>query len=86
MDINRELEEIIKRNARVEVDKAWETSWTRALTIAVFTYIIASAWLILINDSNPLLKACVPVVGFLLSTLSLPVVKRWWTKRINKIY
>ena len=31
MDLNKEIEEIKKRNKRVELDKAWETSWTRKI-------------------------------------------------------
>jgi hypothetical protein len=31
--IEERLEKIEKRNSRVELDKAWETSWTRKLSI-----------------------------------------------------
>jgi hypothetical protein len=41
MDIESEIQKIKERNARVEADKAWETSKTRRLAIAVFTYIVA---------------------------------------------
>jgi len=91
-EINREVEAIKERNRRVEADKAWpachcearagrEVSWARRLAIAVATYIIAGVWLVLINDTYPLLKAFVPSVGYILSTLSLPFVKGWWTKK-----
>ena len=40
---NKELEnEIVKikeRNKKVELDKAWETSWTRKICIGILTYI-----------------------------------------------
>ena len=75
-----EIEEIKNRNARVELDKAWETSWTRRLFIAVITYAIAGIWLMLINDNYPWLKAFVPSGGYILSTLSLPIIKNWWVK------
>ena len=76
--IESELAEIHARNARVTADKAWEISWVRAFSIIVFTYIVAGIWLVLIHDTNPWLKALVPPTGFLLSTLSLPVIKSWW--------
>ena len=38
--VESRLAEIESRNARVENDKAWETSWTRKLTIAIMTYFI----------------------------------------------
>ena len=31
---------IKERNKRVELDKAWETSWTRKLCICILTYIV----------------------------------------------
>ncbi len=78
MDIEKELQIIKERNRRVETDKAWEVSWTRRLFVTVLTYVVASVWLILINETIWYFKAFVPVVGYILSTLSLPAVKRWW--------
>ncbi len=77
-DIEKELQIIKDRNRRVEMDKAWEVSWTRRLFITVLTYAVASVWLVLINEAVWYLKAFVPVAGYILSTLSLPAVKRWW--------
>ena len=84
MDIKKEIQAIKDRNQRVEADKAWEQSWVRRLFIALITYIIASIWLVLINEPAFLLKAIVPTAGYLLSTLSLPFIKRWWAKNIYK--
>ncbi|OGN28384.1 MAG: hypothetical protein A3A33_05190 [Candidatus Yanofskybacteria bacterium RIFCSPLOWO2_01_FULL_49_25] len=76
--LEQRIQNIEDRNQRVEIDKAWEVSWTRRLFIALVTYVIASIWIYIIRDSLPLLKAFVPTAGYLLSTLSLPVIKRWW--------
>ena len=81
MDINQEIEAIKERNKKVEADKAWETSWARRLFIGVATYFVAGIWLTMIHDTYPWLKACVPAVGYVLSTLSLPIVKKWWVGR-----
>lgn len=81
MDIEREISAIQERNRRVEGDKAWEMSWTRRITLFVMTYVIAAAWLWLIRNDRVFLNAFVPAVGFLLSTLSLPVIKRWWLRK-----
>jgi len=81
MNIEEEIQNIQERNRRVEIDKAWETSWTRRVFIATVTYIIAGVWLVMIHDSKPLLKALIPTVGYLLSTLSLPFIKKWWSGR-----
>lgn len=73
-----ELDSITARNARVEADKAWETSWTRKLFIACITYVVVSLYLPFLGVEKSYLHALVPVCGYLLSTLSLPFVKSWW--------
>ena len=39
-EIISEIEKIKERNHKVELDKAWETSWTRRLCICFLTYIV----------------------------------------------
>ena len=80
MNLEQEIQNIQNRNRNVEIDKAWERSWTRRIFIALITYAIAIIWLLIIAEPNAWLKAFVPVVGYLLSTLSLPFLKSWWTK------
>lgn len=81
MTAEERLDALEARNKRVEAEKAWETSWLRAISIAALTYIAAAALLWIINASNPWTGALVPPLGFLLSTQSLPAVKRWWIAR-----
>ena len=79
MDLNKRIEEIEKRNIRVEKDKAWETSWTRKICIMVLTYIVVVIYSYLISKiSNIWLSSLVPVIGFTLSTLSLKIVRNIW--------
>ncbi len=78
MDIEKEILAIKERNVRVEADKAWERSSVRILSVAAITYIIASLVLYLIGVANFLESALIPTIGYLLSTQSLPVIKRWW--------
>ncbi|KKQ04384.1 MAG: hypothetical protein US16_C0061G0004 [Candidatus Moranbacteria bacterium GW2011_GWE2_36_40] len=77
-NIEKEIELIKKRNKSVELDKSWEKSWTRRIFIAAITYIIALMWMRTIGESLIFLKACIPTGGYLLSTLSLPFIKKWW--------
>lgn len=84
MDLDEEIEKIKERNKKVELDKAWETSWTRKLCICALTYIVVVIYSYAINKiTNIFLSSLVPVIGFTLSTLSLNVVRRYWEKRIN---
>lgn len=69
------------RNARVEADKAWETSWVRRGGIMVLTYIVVVCYLHFVIHINPWLNAIVPVVGFFLSTLTLEALKKYWISR-----
>ncbi len=84
-DIEKEIKQIKTRNARVELDKKWETSWTRKLCICALTYIIVVIYSITIQQvSNVFLSSLVPVIGFTLSTLSLGFVRNIWERKINK--
>ena len=40
MKLEEHIQKIEERNKRVELDKSWETSWTRKLCICILTYII----------------------------------------------
>jgi hypothetical protein len=78
--LRAELAVIKARNARVEEDKAWETSTTRKCIIAVLTYLVIVLFFIFAHVANPWLNAIVPAIGFVLSTLSLPLFKRVWLR------
>ncbi len=77
------IERMLERNARVEADKAWETSTLRIGAIALITYISVAGLLYIIGVEQFLLSALVPVAGFILSTQSLPALKDWWIKNRN---
>lgn len=82
MDIEKRVKIIEERNSRVEIDKAWETSLTRRVLLALFTYISIGLYLqFILNLQNAWLNAIVPSIGFLLSTLTLPYFKQAWIKR-----
>jgi len=75
------LNKIEERNKKVEMDKAWETSSLRIFTISFITYLAAIFVLYSIGVSKPYLSALIPVLGFILSTLSVPVIKKYWIKK-----
>jgi hypothetical protein len=72
---------IATRNASVTGDKAWETSWIRRGLIMGITYVCAVILLIFLGHEGAWKHAFVPVMGYLLSTLSLPPIKKIWLKR-----
>ncbi len=78
-ELEKRISKIEERNERVELDKAWETSWTRKLCIMMLTYIVVIIYSYLVqNYDNIFLSSLVPVIGFTLSTLSLKVVRKIW--------
>ena len=80
-ELENEIAKIKERNKRVELDKAWETSWTRKICICILTYIVVVIYSHLINKiSNIWLSSLVPVIGFTLSTVSLKLVRNVWEK------
>ena len=81
-ELKKEIEENKERNKRVELDKKWETSFTRKICIAVLTYIVVICYTSLIDKiNNVFLSSLVPVIGFTLSTLSLSVIRKVWEKK-----
>ena len=83
-DLLKRIEAIEDRNKNVTLDKRWETSWTRKLGIIIFTYCVVLFYLFLIGNSNPWINAVVPPVGFLLSTLALGWIRKYWQAKITR--
>ena len=77
-DVAADIAQIKERNERVEADKAWETSATRILSIALMTYVIAVVAFMAMGNEHPFRNALIPVIGFFLSTQSLPFLKKAW--------
>lgn len=78
------LDKIEQRNKRVETDKIWETSLTRRGLLITFTYLAVGFYMQAIEIKDPWINAVVPSAGFLLSTLTLPLLKNLWLKYIYK--
>jgi len=82
MNIEERIKKIEERNKRVELDKKWETSWTRKICIMILTYIVVIIYSYVISKyTNIFLSSLVPVIGFTLSTLSLNLVRKLWEKK-----
>ena len=78
--IKKDIQEIKERNARVDMDKAWETSVARKILVAILTYAAVVFFFFFAELPKPFVNAIVPTVGFVLSTLSIPVFKKLWIK------
>ncbi|HEY4484299.1 MAG TPA: hypothetical protein VI978_01080 [Candidatus Paceibacterota bacterium] len=83
-EIQLEINEIKKRNERVETDKAWETSWTRKIIILCLTYIVVVTFFFFAGLPKPFVNAIVPATAFVLSTLTVPLFKKWWLDKFHK--
>lgn len=77
-DLEREIAKLKERNARVEADKAWETSMARRGLLMVFTFLAIGLYLNAVRIPDPWLNAIVPTIAFMLSTLTLPIFKKIW--------
>ena len=82
--LEEEINKIKERNKRVEAEKAWETSWTRKITICILTYLVISSFFLFADISDPFINSIVPTIGFILSTISVPFVKKLWLKQLLK--
>ncbi len=81
--IEQEINKIKERNFKVEADKAWETSLFRKFLISILTYVVIVLFFYFANLPKPFINAIVPTIGFVLSTLTVPLFKKWW---INKFF
>lgn len=80
--LEKEIDMIKNRNKKVELDKRWETSMTRRGIIMMLTYIIVVLYSYTIqNTTNIFLSSLVPVIGFLLSTLSMKSIRKIWENK-----
>ena len=81
--IGDSIKVIEARNKKVELDKAWETSYSRRLLLILFTYLAVGIYLKAVNIKQPWLNAIVPSVAFMLSTLTMPFFKQIWVRNIK---
>ena len=62
-EIEQEIENIKKRNKRVELDKKWETCWTRKICICILTYMVVIIYSYVIRNFDIIfLSSLVPVI------------------------
>ena len=80
-DLEERVRKIEERNARVEMDKAWEVSLARRLTVTLLTYLVVAGYLLAIDNDKPFITAVVPALGYFLSTLVLREIRQLWQKR-----
>ena len=81
MDIEQRIETIEARNRTVESNKAWETSLIRRVSIAMMTYIVVVIYHLIIGAKNVYIISAVPVIGFILSTLSLQYIRSIFNRK-----
>ena len=79
-ELETAIKKIHKRNKKVEADKAWETSWTRRAFVVILTYIAIVLFFFAADLPKPFINSIVPAAAFALSTLSLPLFKKFWLK------
>ncbi len=80
-ELQSEIDQLKTRNKKVEADKAWETSGTRKALVLGLTYLVMVLVFWSTGIGNIFVNAIVPSVGFFLSTLTIPMVKKRWLKK-----
>lgn len=83
--LKNEIEEIKRRNVRVEIEKAWEISLARKIIVSILTYVVIVLFFIFVDLDRPFTNAIVPTLGFIVSTFSIGVFKNFWINWKNKI-
>ncbi len=84
MSVEQRLIAIEERNSEVEIDKAWETSYTRKAIITIITYVCGCiVFKYVIGADEWTIGAIVPVMGYILSTLGLSWIRKSWEKKLK---
>lgn len=83
-DLEKRIQKIEERNKKVEKDKAWEMSIVRKIIIAILTYLTIVLFFLANRLPNPFINAIVPTLGFILSTLTLNILKEIWMRERSK--
>ena len=84
MNLRLEIKKINERNKRVELNKAWETIFTRKLLIFVLTYLVIVVFFIFAGLEKAFINSIVPAVAFVLSTLTIPFFKKKWLRYVQE--
>ncbi len=87
--LESEIIEIRNRNARVDLEKGWETSTVRKVAIIVLTYFLMNIVFYLVGSEKFYIDALIPTLGYLLSTQSIGLLKGIWVvmhlRKIGKV-
>jgi hypothetical protein len=75
-ELEKRIDRIEMRNARVESDKSWETSWVRRISLSVLTFIVMYVFLYTIKAPDIFMTAFLTVLSFILSTISLRIIRK----------
>ena len=82
--LERKIRKIEERNKKVELDKAWETSYSRRILIVCFTYLLIGMLFVYIKLEKPWFNAFIAAAAFLLSTFTIPAFRKLWLEYIYK--
>ncbi len=84
LSLEKRVARLEARNARVEANKGWETSWLRRGSIMLLTYLTVVFYMRFVIHITPWFNALVPVIGYSLSTLTIGWLKKHWSASRKK--
>jgi len=77
------IQKIEERNKKVELDKAWETSTFRKISITLITYLFMIVIMYFLGAEKPFLDALIPTFWYILSTLWINILKKIYIVNLN---
>ena len=82
--IEEEIKDIHSRNLKVETEKAWDVFTFRRVIISITTYLFMTFLFSILGVEKPFLNSLVPTFGYLISTLGISILKKYWIKNRYK--
>ncbi len=79
--LEKEIDLIKERNKKVEIEKNWEISLERKISIWVITYITIVVIMYFLKFENILISALIPTFWYIISTSSLKFIKNIYMEK-----
>ncbi|MCA9381372.1 hypothetical protein KC678_03845 [Candidatus Dojkabacteria bacterium] len=79
--LEEKVEKLNLLNRYSEMQDEWDKSLTRIVLVVVFTYLFVVLFMYFLGVENPIINALLPAGAYILSTRTIPYVKKIWIKQ-----
>jgi len=82
--LEEQVQKLILLEKYIALQKKWDQSRIRITLNASGVYLVTVIFMHVLAIENPAVSALIPVFGYVITTISLPLVKKLWIKSYLK--